>query len=113
MSAGPGAVSRPSAGLAGQDGQRLGVDGFVQEREAGRAEDAVAPGVHLPHQHVVQAWAQKNRGEDGEMAEGPTTDLGPLTFGEAGTSFTGGRQGDGRSRAGSGDVQASRLVDLD
>lgn len=51
MSARPVAL----AGFAGQDGQRFGVNGFIQEREAGRAEDAVAPGVHVSHQHVVQA----------------------------------------------------------
>lgn len=47
----PGGV----AGFAGQDSQRFSVNGFIQEREAGRAEDAVAPGVHVSHQHVVEA----------------------------------------------------------
>lgn len=44
-----------SAGFAGQESQRFSVNGFIQEREAGRAEAAVAPGVHASHQHVVQA----------------------------------------------------------
>lgn len=44
-----------SAGFAGKESQRFSVNGFIQEREAGRAEDAVAPGVHASHQHVVQA----------------------------------------------------------
>lgn len=48
------------------------MNGFIQEREAGRAEDAVALGVHLSHQHVVQAWTEASGGggvtSDGSMS---------------------------------------------
>lgn len=37
-------------------GQCLGVNGFVQEGEAGGAEEAVALLVHFSHQHIVQPW---------------------------------------------------------
>lgn len=56
-----------SAASAGQDSQRFSVNWFVQEREAGRAERAVAPGVHVSHQHVVQAWTERKRREKMEV----------------------------------------------
>lgn len=58
-----------SAGFAGEDSQRFSVNGFIQEREAGRAEDAVALGVHVSHQHVVQACTERKRREEKEMAD--------------------------------------------
>lgn len=60
-----------SALFACEGGQGFGVDGFVEEDEAGRGQDAVALGVDVSHQHIVQ------------------------TFGYAGASLTGGGQSHG------------------
>ena len=43
-----------SAGFPGVIGQRLGVDGLIEESEAGGRQQPAALGVHLPHQHIVQ-----------------------------------------------------------
>lgn len=45
-----------SARFAREVGQCFGVDGFIEEREAGGAEKAVALCVDFSHQHVVLAW---------------------------------------------------------
>lgn len=50
-----------SAGLASESGQGFGVNGFVEESEAGGAELAVALGVNFSHQHVVLAWKDQER----------------------------------------------------
>lgn len=92
------------------------MNGFIQECEAGRAEDTVAPGVHVSHQHVVQAWRQM--GSVGKVKYNITSSAYEergwfCTFGEARTSLTGGGQRDGRSWSRPGDVQASRFISLD
>ena len=48
-----------SALFACEVGQRFGVDGLIEEREAGRAEKAVALRVHFSHQHEVLAWKRE------------------------------------------------------
>lgn len=47
-----------SASLLCQVGQCLGMDGFIEEREAGGAEEAAALSILFPHEHVVQAWGE-------------------------------------------------------
>lgn len=50
-----------SAPFLCQVGQCLGVDGFIEEREAGGAEEAVALSILFSHEHVVQACMGKSQ----------------------------------------------------
>lgn len=47
-----------SASFLCQVGQCLGVDGFIEECEAGGAKQAVALSILFSHEHVVQAWGE-------------------------------------------------------
>lgn len=47
-----------SALFARKDEQWFGVDGLIEETEAGGAEMTVALFVNFSHQHIVQAWTR-------------------------------------------------------
>lgn len=47
-----------SAGFSREVGQCSGVDGFIEEGEAGGAEEAAALCVHFSHQHVVPTFEE-------------------------------------------------------
>lgn len=78
-----------SARFARESGQRFGVNGFVEESEAGGGQLAVALRVHFTHQHVI------------------------TTFDQPGASLAAGVQRDRHDGSRSGDVEASGLVGLD
>ena len=42
-------------------GQWFGVDGLIEESEAGGGEETVALSVHFSHQHIVPSWKTEEK----------------------------------------------------